>query len=71
LLTLEVLEQVVRNDSLQARYQVLTSDQLHGRGMAPILTLLKLLIARLTPDQNVGDTAGLPSYTPSLHLKYL
>jgi hypothetical protein len=46
LLTLEILHEIVSTDPPQARYTVLTPDRLHGRGVAPSLTLLKLLVGR-------------------------
>jgi DNA-binding SARP family transcriptional activator len=46
LLTLEIFEEIVSTDPLQARYRVLTPDLLHGRGKVPALTLLKLLVSR-------------------------
>jgi len=47
LLTLEVLEQVLlTSEQPQARYAIFPSDQLRGRGVAPTLTLLKLLVSR-------------------------
>ncbi|HEU5384076.1 MAG TPA: bacterial transcriptional activator domain-containing protein [Ktedonobacteraceae bacterium] len=46
LLTLEIFDEVVSSDPLQARYRVLTPDLLHGRGVIPALTLLKLLSSR-------------------------
>jgi hypothetical protein len=45
LLTLEILQEIVSTDPPQARYAVLTPDLLHGRGVAPSLTLLKLLLS--------------------------
>ncbi|HEU5379900.1 MAG TPA: bacterial transcriptional activator domain-containing protein [Ktedonobacteraceae bacterium] len=46
LLTLEILDEIVSTDPPQARYRVLTPDLLHGRGVIPALTLLKLLSSR-------------------------
>ncbi|HEU5383139.1 MAG TPA: bacterial transcriptional activator domain-containing protein [Ktedonobacteraceae bacterium] len=46
LLTLEIFEDIINTDPLQARYRVLTPDLLHGRGVIPALTLLKLLTSR-------------------------
>jgi hypothetical protein len=46
LLTLEILQEIVSADPPQARYTTLTPDLLHGRGVAPSLTLLKLLLSR-------------------------
>ena len=46
LLTMEVVAEVVSTDPPQARYLAFTPDQLRGRGTAPALTLLKLLLSR-------------------------
>jgi hypothetical protein len=46
LLTLEILQEIVSADPPQARYAVLTPDRLHGRGVGPALSLLKLLVSR-------------------------
>jgi DNA-binding SARP family transcriptional activator len=46
LLTIEVVEAVINTDPPQARYVSLSADQLRGRGTAPALTLLKLLLSR-------------------------
>ncbi|HEU5381873.1 MAG TPA: bacterial transcriptional activator domain-containing protein [Ktedonobacteraceae bacterium] len=46
LLTLELFEDIISTNPLQARYRVLTPDLLHGRGVIPALTLLKLLTSR-------------------------
>jgi hypothetical protein len=46
LLTLEILHEIVSADPPQARYAVLTPDRLHGRGVGPALSLLKLLVSR-------------------------
>src|SRR2546425_3215886 len=46
LLTIEVVAEVVSTDPPQARYIAFTPDQLRGRGTAPALTLLKLLLSR-------------------------
>jgi len=45
-LTLEIVQEIVNLDPPQARYTILTPDLLHGRGVAPSLTLLKLLVSR-------------------------
>lgn len=46
LLSLAILKEVVPTDPPQARYQVFTPEHLHGRGPAPALMLLKLLVSR-------------------------
>ena len=46
LLTLEMVEEVISIDPPLARYVSFTTDQLHGRGTAPALTLLKLFVSR-------------------------
>src|SRR5579883_2551263 len=46
LLTIEVVAEVVSTDPPLARYVTLTPDQLRGRGVAPALQLLKLLLSR-------------------------
>ncbi len=46
LLTLESVAEVVSTDPPLARYVSLTPEQLRGRGTAPALTLLKLLLNR-------------------------
>ena len=46
LLTLEIAQEMVSTDPPQARYAVLTPDRLHGRGVGPALSLLKLLLSR-------------------------
>jgi tetratricopeptide (TPR) repeat protein len=46
LLTIEVAEEVISSDPPQASYISLSADQVRGRGTAPALTLLKLLLSR-------------------------
>ncbi len=46
LLSIEVVEEIVSTDPPLARYVPLTPEQLRGRGTAPALTLLKLLLSR-------------------------
>jgi hypothetical protein len=46
LLSIEVVEEIVSTDPPLARYVSLTPEQLRGRGTAPALTLLKLLLSR-------------------------
>ena len=45
LLTIEIITEVVSSDPPRARYTSLTPEQLRGRGTAPALTLLKLLLS--------------------------
>jgi hypothetical protein len=45
LLTIEVVEEVVSTEPPLAQYTSLTPEQLRGRGTAPALTLLKLLLS--------------------------
>src|SRR5579884_4212562 len=47
--TIEVLQEVPAGDIAQARYAPLPPERLHGRGPAPALTFLKLLVSQ--PDR--------------------